>query len=58
MNRIDSADRLSARYDLVIIGAGPAGQSAAITAAGLGIATLVVDENLAPGGQIHRGITT
>lgn len=58
MNRIDAATALAPRYDLVVIGAGPAGQSAAITAAGLGITTLVVDENLAPGGQIHRGITT
>jgi NADPH-dependent 2,4-dienoyl-CoA reductase/sulfur reductase-like enzyme len=58
MKRITAADQLAARYDLVVIGAGPAGQSAATTAAGLGIAALVVDENLAPGGQIHRGITT
>ncbi len=58
MKRITEAAQLEARYDLVVIGAGPAGQSAAITAAGLGIATLVVDENAAPGGQIHRGITT
>lgn len=58
MKRVASAEALAPRYDLVVIGAGPAGQSAAITATALGIATLVVDENAAPGGQIHRGITT
>jgi NADPH-dependent 2,4-dienoyl-CoA reductase/sulfur reductase-like enzyme len=58
MTRIDRAAALAPRYDLVVIGAGPAGQSAAIAAAGLGIAVLVVDEQAAPGGQIHRGITT
>ncbi|WP_439499421.1 FAD-dependent oxidoreductase [Bosea sp. (in: a-proteobacteria)] len=46
------------RYDLMIVGAGPAGLSAATTAAGLGLSVLVADENLTPGGQIYRSITT
>jgi thioredoxin reductase (NADPH) len=37
-------------YDLVIVGAGPAGLAAAVYAASDGLATLVVEENV-PGGQ-------
>ena len=33
------------RYDLVVIGAGPAGLSAAIEAASKGLDTIVFDEN-------------
>ncbi len=42
---------------LAIVGAGPAGMTAAITAAALGIDALVVDEQPAPGGQIYRATT-
>lgn len=38
-------------YDLVVIGGGPAGLTAAINAASEGLHTLVVDQNV-PGGQI------
>ena len=41
--------------DLAIVGAGPAGLAAAATAAGLGLDTVLVDEQPAPGGQIYRG---
>jgi len=44
--------------DILVVGAGPAGMSAATTAAGLGLNTIVLDEQAAPGGQIYRGITT
>lgn len=44
-------------HDLVIIGAGPAGLAAASTAAGLGLNTIMVDEQATPGGQIYRGVT-
>jgi len=42
--------------DFAIIGAGPAGMAAAALAAELGLDTLLVDEQDAPGGQIYRGI--
>lgn len=43
-------------WDLVVIGAGPAGLAAATTAAQAGLATLLVDENPGPGGQIYRAV--
>ena len=42
------------RYDLVVIGAGPAGLSAAIEAASKGLDTIVFDENARPGGQLFK----
>jgi NADPH-dependent 2,4-dienoyl-CoA reductase/sulfur reductase-like enzyme len=42
--------------DLAIVGAGPAGMAAAALAAEFGLATLVIDEQAEPGGQIYRGI--
>ncbi|MDO8775045.1 MAG: FAD/NAD(P)-binding oxidoreductase [Burkholderiaceae bacterium] len=44
-------------HDLVVIGAGPGGMSAALTAAQLGLKTLLLDEQLRPGGQIYRNVT-
>jgi thioredoxin reductase len=44
-------------HDLVVIGAGPAGMSAALTAASYGLKTLLLDEQLRAGGQIYRNIT-
>lgn len=44
------------RYDLIVVGAGPAGLSAAIEAAGNGMKTLVFDENDRPGGQLFKQI--
>lgn len=43
-------------YDFAIIGAGPAGISAAIRAASLGLAVVVLDEQHHPGGQIYHAI--
>ena len=43
-------------YDLIIIGAGPGGLAAAVTADSLGMNTLVVDEQPEPGGQIYRSM--
>ena len=43
--------------DVLIVGAGPAGLAAATTAAQLGINTILLDEQQAPGGQIYRAIT-
>ena len=42
--------------ELAVIGAGPAGMAAAVLAAELGVATVLIDENPSPGGQIYRGI--
>ena len=44
-------------HDLIVIGAGPAGMAAATTAAGLGLKTLLLDEQKRPGGQIYRNVT-
>lgn len=54
--QMNAAD-LAARYDLVVIGGGPAGLAAASTAAHAGLATVLFDENPGVGGQIYRGIT-
>ncbi|GGE45673.1 D-nopaline dehydrogenase [Agaricicola taiwanensis] len=42
--------------DVLIVGAGPAGMAAAVSAAGLGLSVRVIDDQVAPGGQIWRGI--
>ena len=44
------------RYDLIVIGAGPAGLSAAIEGAKAGMRTAVFDENEKPGGQLFKQI--
>lgn len=44
------------RYDLIVIGAGPAGLSAAIEAARNGLRPIVFDENARPGGQLFKQI--
>ena len=43
-------------YDLIIVGAGPAGLSGAIEAANLGAKVLLIDENTKPGGQLFKQI--
>ncbi len=42
--------------DLVIIGAGPAGMGAALTAADAGLSVLLLDEQPRAGGQIYRDV--
>jgi NADPH-dependent 2,4-dienoyl-CoA reductase/sulfur reductase-like enzyme len=42
--------------DLIVIGAGPAGMSAARRAADSGLSVLVLDEQPTPGGQIYRDV--
>lgn len=46
------------RFDLAIIGAGPAGMAAAVEASRLNLSVAVLDDQPAAGGQILRGITT
>jgi len=43
-------------YDVIVIGAGPAGLCAATTLSELGAQVLLVDENQTPGGQIYRSV--
>ena len=43
-------------FDAVVVGAGPAGMSAAIGLRAHGLSVLVVDEQPAPGGQIWRAV--
>lgn len=45
-------------YDVVVIGAGPAGLAAAATSAEAGLTTLLLDENIGPGGQVFRAISS
>jgi thioredoxin reductase/Fe-S-cluster-containing hydrogenase component 2 len=44
------------RYDLIIIGAGPAGLSASVEAAKRGLQVILLDENAKPGGQLFKQI--
>ena len=44
------------RYELIVMGAGPAGLSAAIEAAKAGMEVIVFDENARPGGQLFKQI--
>ncbi len=44
--------------DLLIVGAGPAGMAAAVTARRQGLSVRVLDDQPAPGGQIWRAIET
>ena len=43
------------RFDVLVIGAGPAGLAAGACAAECGVKVGIVDDNPAPGGQIWRG---
>ncbi|WP_418317206.1 FAD-dependent oxidoreductase [Piscinibacter sakaiensis] len=45
------------QVDVVVIGAGPAGMSAAIAASDAGASVVLLDEQATPGGQIYRAVT-
>jgi len=49
---------MSARFDVVVVGAGPGGMAAAVVAAEAGREVCLLDDNLTPGGQIWRGFRT
>lgn len=48
---------MSARFDVVVVGAGPGGMAAAAVAAEAGKRVCLLDANASPGGQIWRGIS-
>jgi NADPH-dependent 2,4-dienoyl-CoA reductase/sulfur reductase-like enzyme len=56
VKRIAGCAALEPGYDVVVVGAGPAGMGAAASAAELGASVLLVDEGDDPGGQIYRAI--
>lgn len=47
---------MSERFDVVVVGAGPAGMAAAIALREFGLSVLVVDEHAQAGGQIWRAV--
>ncbi len=47
---------MNANYDLIIIGAGPAGMTAAQQAVKFGLSVMVLEETPHPGGQMYRNI--
>ncbi len=51
-----SARRAQATCDLAVVGAGPAGMAAAAQAATLGLDTVLIDEQAAPGGPVYRNV--
>jgi octopine oxidase subunit A len=57
VRRIAGLGAIGEKYDLVVVGAGPAGMAAVVTAAALGLSVLVADEAAGPGGQVFRAIT-
>src|SRR5690554_6292462 len=48
--------RMKESFDLLIVGAGPAGMHAAIEARSHGLNVVVADDQPAPGGQIWRAV--
>ncbi|WP_421363680.1 MULTISPECIES: opine oxidase subunit OoxA [Agrobacterium] len=57
LREVSIATDLLGFYDLLVIGAGPAGMAAAVEASASGARVAVLDENPRPGGQIYREIT-
>jgi thioredoxin reductase/bacterioferritin-associated ferredoxin len=57
-HRIRRLDEIAPTYDVAVVGAGPAGMSAAIELARHGVSVLVIDDKASPGGQIYHGIAS
>lgn len=47
---------MKTRWDVIVVGAGPAGMACAASCAEQGMGVLVLDEQPSPGGQIYRNI--
>jgi NADPH-dependent 2,4-dienoyl-CoA reductase/sulfur reductase-like enzyme len=47
---------MSEALDLIVVGGGPAGLAAAITARAHGLSCILIEENQMPGGQMYRGV--
>lgn len=58
MKSLREPDEIESRYDLAVVGAGPAGLAAAAEASRLGLSVLLLDENATAGGQIYRSLQT
>lgn len=50
----NAGEKFRHKVQILVLGGGPSGLSAAISAARSGAEVLVIDENLQPGGQIYR----
>ncbi len=48
---------MKSRFDIAVIGAGPAGMAAAVTASDAGASVVLLDEQPSSGGQIYRAVT-
>jgi NADPH-dependent 2,4-dienoyl-CoA reductase/sulfur reductase-like enzyme len=57
LREVSTASDLRDFYDVIVIGAGPAGMAAAVESSSAGARVAVLDENPRPGGQIYREIT-
>lgn len=55
-NEAPSFSTQTSATDLAIVGAGPAGMAAAVTARQFGASVVVLDEQQGAGGQIYRGV--
>jgi len=58
MKLLSNTTDLQHRYDVVVIGAGPAGMAAVDRLSDFGATILLADENTGLGGQIYRAITS
>lgn len=56
MTLLQNTGALAETYDIAIVGAGPAGMAAAVTARAHGLSVVVLDRGFAAGGQIYRSL--